>query len=67
MCWARLGPITLKYMVTPKLILTRLTNLRPVLSWGVSGLETEPNGEHENADAMNFGEEMTGQLSMTVM
>ena len=29
---------------------------------GLSGVETEPNGDNENADVMNFGEEMTGQL-----
>ena len=32
------------------------------MNLGLSGVETEPNGDHENADVMNFGEEMTGQL-----
>ena len=38
--------------------------LTPSFELGVSGLETGPNGEHENADAMNFGEEMTGNFSV---
>ena len=36
--------------------------LTPSFELGLSGVETEPNGDHENADVLNFGEEMTGQL-----
>ena len=37
--------------------------LTPNFELGLSGVETEPNGDNENADVMNFGEEITGELA----
>ena len=37
--------------------------LTPRFELGLSGVETEPNGDHENADVMNFGEEISGRLT----
>ena len=49
---------------SPNSFRTRLTtNLHLSLKLKLSGVETEPNGDNENADAMNFGEEITGELA----
>ena len=38
--------------------------LTPSFELGLSRVETEPNGDHENADVMNFGEEISGATAI---
>ena len=67
MPWAKLVSTILKYILTLKLIPTRLTNLRPVLNWDYLELKRNQMATMKMQMWWTLEKRWQGNFSMTVM